>query len=873
MNEQHARFSFRLIGRTLLRQARWALLMVGLALLWIPSIAEAGLLALLPGQILLLLGSWLLLRRLPLSDGPMLPVWLFGLIVYTLILHLHRISPELLHWKVLGGIVSLAYGAMALEFLVAEVRVHRPWQSRRGEKFMLVLAAIAGLGGLLLGSALLFMPLLIRPVMRWLRQRGLRRVLVWYFLLLIPVVILVTFREAIGLNMMIDTSGANLHLPGPAQGRMDELLGPAYSLAQAWLWLQLPAALLILVGRLLKQSRIRTKLAMNALFTGLLPVLLVSFLLISMSVVVLGSYRANLVTMRVDERMDSGRLVTAWFAQAYADPLDREAQRRFEQQIRGMGDENHMGRGFFSLYLRGDAPDPSLPDSLRTERWLRLVSSWRMPSDFPLREIVLPAAWRNGPVTGIIRVGSRALQVSMVEQENLLALGFFPLDAEALERISASVGSGIRLVSVKDDEFAYFGFNQIGFRLPCEVIELGNTPDFPGPEDPFSRRLFKIGIARLGHAGFPLGTKGERLLVQAEALPGRMLPAMLRGERSVIFPYATLAILQLMLLLPLLLLGVWIAWMINLRITRSTSELRRGTEELARGNLNLRLPEHTGDELGKLARSFNDMSARIRANMRELATKERLERELSIARSIQQGLLPEKAPDHEQLEISGSCQMALEVGGDYYDFRHRAGRELALAVGDVSGKGVAAALLMSNLQASWRSLLEIELDPALLNRRLNEQLAASTADELFITFVHGQFRETENSLRFQYSNAGHNPPLLVREGRCRTLDCGGMALGMFSGAEYGKDEVQLVQDDWLVFYTDGLTEALNQDEEEFGDQRLHQLLEKTRSTSAGELQQEVLAAVRRFEEGAPRADDLTLIVLRVKGNHVGKDRT
>jgi len=415
---------------------------------------------------------------------------------------------------------------------------------------------------------------------------------------------------------------------------------------------------------------------------------------------------------------ESCRLVTAWFAQAWSDPLDRAAQRRFEQQIRSLGDESHLSRAFFSLYL--------------------------------------------------LRVGSRALHVAVVEQDGLLALGFFPLDQEALEQIGRTLGTGIAVVAVPDDEnLMRFGLNQLGLDLPCRSVELGRTADFPGADAPLRERLFRVGLSRLDDPGFALDAAGEHLVVQVEALPARILPAVFSDERTIAFPYVLLLVVQLLVLLPLLVTAVWVAWMLNWRITRSISELRAGTDALAAGDLEVRIPQQTGDELGRLAASFNAMSARIRANIAALAEKERLDRELSIARGIQQGLLPERPPDFPGLDLACTCRMALEVGGDYLDFQVTPAGELAFALGDVSGKGVAAALLMSNLQAAWRSLAPGTLPPGEVARRLNEQLSATTSDEMFATFVHGLVRVEDGRLALRYANAGHNPPLLLRGGRRR----------------------------------------------------------------------------------------------------------
>lgn len=833
------------------------------------------------GQLLLLAGAARLLLGGSRRSSPAL-VALAGTLFALLLAPLGRIHDldpgslfkEVLHLAVLGMVASLAVCAFVVDW-----RKRRPFRRERTLRGRALEALLLALGalGLASGGWPLLLPALVRPQLHWLRSDAMRRHLAWSSLTFLALKVgfwVSDFGTVLQSNLFQDgraTIDASLPVSGAGLAFAD-----LHAIGGAWLALLAPLGLLVILGRLLRHSRIRTKLALNALLSGVLPLLLFTLLFATVGVVILGSYRARLVRAQFDERMESCRLVTAWFAQAWSDPLDRAAQRRFEQQIRGLGDESHLSRAFFSLYWPAEGEQPRISQrraaseapadsNAAPERWERLISTWRMPSDFPLEKISLPTDWRDRDPIGLLRVGSHALHVALVEQEGLLAIGFFPLDQEALEQIGRTLGTSISVISVPDEEnLMRFGLNRLGLNLPCRSVELSSTSDFPGPDAPFLERLFRVGLSRLDKSGFAMDDAGERLVVQVESLPARILPAVFNDENTIVFPYVILLVLQLFVLLPLLIGAVWTAWMLNWRITRSISELRLGTDRMAAGDLETRIPQGTDDELGRLAHSFNDMGARIRENIAALAQKERYEQELGIAREIQQGLLPARPPDFPGLDLACTCRMALEVGGDYIDFQVTPDHELAFALGDVSGKGVAAALLMSNLQAAWRSLSAVAERPGEYNRRLNEQLVATTSDSMFVTFFQGAVRIDGDRLRLLCSNAGHNPPLLLRQGRLRSLEAGGLVLGMFGGVPYEEEELDLEPGDWLLLYTDGLSEALDVDEEEFGVERIARVLLSGDFRSAQELIDRLVEAVERFENGAPRGDDLTLMVLHVE---------
>ncbi|HJQ69662.1 MAG TPA: SpoIIE family protein phosphatase [Blastocatellia bacterium] len=278
--------------------------------------------------------------------------------------------------------------------------------------------------------------------------------------------------------------------------------------------------------------------------------------------------------------------------------------------------------------------------------------------------------------------------------------------------------------------------------------------------------------------------------------------------------------------------------------------------------------------------------------VQQISEEERLRHELEIATSVQQRLFPQNPPDLGRVELSGVCHPARGVGGDYYDFILLGPGRVGIAVADVAGKGISAALLMSTVQASLRSQApSVNGNLTGLVASMNRLLHVSTDASAYATFFYAQYDEATRMLT--YVNAGHNPPLLVRaaaraqEARARAaagnvkslkaeikaeperpdislLSTGGPIIGAFDTSDYEQETVAMYEDDLLVAYTDGVTEALNPDGEEFGEARLRQVIAAGAELSAHELTLNIVEAVREFCRDMPQQDDLTLVVMKVK---------
>lgn len=251
----------------------------------------------------------------------------------------------------------------------------------------------------------------------------------------------------------------------------------------------------------------------------------------------------------------------------------------------------------------------------------------------------------------------------------------------------------------------------------------------------------------------------------------------------------------------------------------------------------------------------------------EIAQREKLNREIEIAREVQERLFPHDLPVLPGLDYFGSCRPAQGVGGDYYDFIQLADGDIGIAVGDVSGKGIAAALLMASLQASLRGqALQGSKDLAKVMSNVNRLVFEASADNRYATFFYAQFERATR--RLTYVNAGHNPPIVLRriEGLTHLirLDAGGPVVGLFREAPYQQASLTLEPGDILIGFTDGISEAMNIQDEEWGEERLLPALEACANQKAAEMIPSVMNAADRFVDGAPQHDDMTLVVMKLE---------
>jgi sigma-B regulation protein RsbU (phosphoserine phosphatase) len=331
-----------------------------------------------------------------------------------------------------------------------------------------------------------------------------------------------------------------------------------------------------------------------------------------------------------------------------------------------------------------------------------------------------------------------------------------------------------------------------------------------------------------------------------------------------------------------------IALIIGVSLTRTVTgavhSLYEGTQRVMQGDFSHRISVSGRDQLADLSKSFNSMTENLEKLLIVAKEKERLQAELALALEVQEQLYPKTAPIFKTIRVTGRCQPARMVSGDYYDYQKLSANRLAFAIGDVAGKGISAALLMAGIQSAMRMELrgsfELGADPAStklaapshatangfrlstarLVSELNQQLHATTSPEKFATFCIALYDDETGMLT--YTNAGHLPPILIHNGSSTLLDINGTVVGAFPSAKYEESKVELHSGDLLVCYTDGITEPENEYGEMFGEERLIELVSKNADRDDHRVIDAVMDAVRQWTGSPELSDDMTVLLAR-----------
>jgi sigma-B regulation protein RsbU (phosphoserine phosphatase) len=316
-------------------------------------------------------------------------------------------------------------------------------------------------------------------------------------------------------------------------------------------------------------------------------------------------------------------------------------------------------------------------------------------------------------------------------------------------------------------------------------------------------------------------------------------------------------------------LAIFVGLLLARSITGSVHALSQGTEHVRNGDFSYKIQVRSRDQLGELAESFNLMTSSIEDLLRQSAEKERLEEELRIARQIQMSLLPKDHVSMPGLSIAALCLPATEVGGDYYDLIPIDEKRLALLIADVSGKGTSAALYMAELKGIVLSLCKIYDSPRKLLIEANKILAENLDSRSFITMAYAVVDIEQRQMTF--ARAGHNPIYQLQANGSsavtRVLAPEGLGLALDRSGRFEQilteDCVHLDSGDIFLFFTDGLSEAMNPRSDLFGESRLRETLERHSDLSIEDLREKIIDEIFAFAEGEDQHDDMTMVLMKV----------
>ncbi|MGH9529769.1 MAG: SpoIIE family protein phosphatase [Terriglobales bacterium] len=615
--------------------------------------------------------------------------------------------------------------------------------------------------------------------------------------------------------------------------------------------------------------RLRNRLIVTYVFIGVIPVVLLAVLTAGCLYLFAGQFATFIVTAKLNSELRGLEAANSAIAH------------ELEAQI-----------------AEGAAPETSALESLRQTHgswsgrhvyvWLngKLILS-NSPRGTPSNPTPLPA-YLNGGFLGVVRhhdkLSLRAAEAISSSRGNLIVLTSEPLDRGLLQGLSADLGeitlyaSGFTLRKVANNYELDTGKNL----LP--TLTTGSVP-------PATRLLDKqVSFATAirvvdwetgednNPAAISVQTRLSTLYASLFGALGEFAPAI---EYSLLIVAVVFALLELAALL--------ISYRLTRSVTGAVAQLYKATQFINRGDFSHRIPVRSNDQLAALANSFNSMTTSLEQLIREQKEKQRLENELVIAQEVQAQLFPRQIAQMPSLEVHGFCRPARTVSGDYYDFLKLDSDRLLLAMGDISGKGISAALLMATIHSAVRayslegipllrepvtvggrgsgmslgsSLEGAEVSPATLLTLLNHQLYQSTPMEKYATLFLAIYECQEK--RLTYSNGGHLPPIILGEqGSIRKLDRGGTVVGMFEHVDYDEGSAQLRRGDIFIAYSDGITEPENEFGE-FGEDRLIDLVQENRDLPLDRITEIVTASVDDWIGDHEQPDDVTLVLARAR---------
>lgn len=653
---------------------------------------------------------------------------------------------------------------------------------------------------------------------------------------------------------------------------------------------------------------LRNKLVLTYLLVGLAPLVLLVTLVLVSAYIAAGQFAIHLAEVRLDSELDR---LTGWNALAW-DTLERQTGGLSQAGLNTLRWEESLtprdaaGRPRLDAFLNGIHVDiAGKPERVGTRLGL---PPWA-------------AQLEAGPLRSMVREDGELYLVAV--QQQMLADGrrfslmsSVPVDRNLMRTVAQGLGRagmlnvGAAQPTTLKGHLAQRSSGRRAKETTAEPVpEPALDPDpnsavtaiFGGTE-PSAANLLDLRVRFLSTLPALAWDTGQRIdqPVEVDSRPSRLYQQLFGASLSgFVTQLLRISLLVLCVLFAMIeALALWMAMRLSRTVTASVTDLYEATQRIDRGDLQHSIAVERDDQMAELSRSFNRMMGSLQRLLLDQKDKQRMENELSIAQEVQANLFPHTSFDHlPTLELHGICRPARAVSGDYYDFllfgtgsnangvsrsEHASG--VGIAVGDISGKGISAALLMATLHSAVRayqlageelllhaerpvagsvapqSTVELFESPGRILSLLNRHLYRSTQPEKYATLFLAHY--DAGSARLTYSNAGQLPPLILcAEGEVQRLDVGGTVVGLIDGMEYEQESVTLRSGDIVVAYSDGVTEPEN-DFGDFGEERLMEVVRRYRDQPLHVISAQVMLALDAWIGAEEQPDDITLVLAR-----------
>src|SRR5579863_1864016 len=617
--------------------------------------------------------------------------------------------------------------------------------------------------------------------------------------------------------------------------------------------------------------RLRNRLIVTYVFIGVIPAVLLVLIGLITIYLFAGQFSRFVVTSEINSQLRSMQAVNAAVGNELAARIER-SEAPDADSLAGLRKRDHAWsrrrvcawHGAKILLLSGGTATKavSFPDFFHKDDnpYAKAIREGQ-----PFKEIVRDHGELELRVASVLTVGPDTLTVITSE----------PLDKDLMADIAANLGEITLLANGIRNEPTF----TVG-RLPAPSSIIDREIGFGTP-----LRVVNWSTGE-NEALDPDTSPAVKIRTMPSVLYGHLFASLEKWAKGI--ESILLAILIFFAIIELI--SLLIGTRMTRTVTGAVAQLYDATRSVDRGDFSHRIPVKSTDQLAQLSLSFNSMTESIEKLIQEQKEKQRLEGELAIAQEVQAQLFPRQATELESLEVHGFCRPARTVSGDYYDFLTASSHKLILAVGDISGKGISAALLMATIHSAVRaysveSLPQmrepvgvgalagaarvmaawpegIEVSPGALLGLLNHQLYESTPPEkyatLFLAVYDGRLH------RLTYSNGGHLPPLLIaQDGAVRRLEAGGTVVGLFDNMTYDEDSVDMHPGEIFLAYSDGVSEPENEFGE-FGEERLIDLVRENRRLPLVQISQTVTQAVDDWIGDQEQPDDITLVLARAR---------